>query len=147
MIIKTDKDFCLVAVKAQSKLNITAINNEFKKIVKERKSDQNGIFSLIYHKNFQKNAIEKLRGENPEKSKKLDANTSLISTSFIKRSTTRSEAGMSLKRIGTFKGSVAQTEDSSLMKKATMSTSVAFKEEIDASNTYYKDFLIVRYRD
>ena len=52
MIVRTDREFCLTAIKNPSKLNFNSIVSEFNQIMKERKNDQNGIFSQIYHKNF-----------------------------------------------------------------------------------------------
>jgi hypothetical protein len=107
IIFKNDKDFCLVAVKTYQKLILGTIYNDFTACVRERKKDQNGVFSLIYHKNFQLNAIEKLRVvENPDKLKKVDANTSLITASQnnMRKSGNKSEA-QSLTRVGTLRGS------------------------------------------
>lgn len=114
MIVKNDKDFCLIAVKNYQKLLLGTIYNDFTACVRERKKDQNGVFSLIYHKNFQLNAIEKLRVvENPDKLKKIDANTSLITASQnnirkseqMHKSVTKSELQQSITRVGTLKGS------------------------------------------
>ena len=87
MIVKTDRDFCLIAVRNQSKLQLGLIYNDFSRIIRERKKDQNGIFSLIYHKNFSINIAVKSRGSiSPDKSKKLDPNASVGSTSYNRRS-------------------------------------------------------------
>ena len=52
LIIRNDKDFCLIAVKSHNKLRNESIYQDFSEIVRRRKKDQNGVFSLIYHKTF-----------------------------------------------------------------------------------------------
>jgi hypothetical protein len=60
MMVKTDKDFCLVATKNPDKLKLPQIQKEFANIVNLRKKDRNGVFSQIYKKQFQIEAINKL---------------------------------------------------------------------------------------
>lgn len=65
---KMDKDFCLVVIKNNSdKLKLPAIQKELANIVNVRKKDRNGVFSQIYKKQFQIEAINKLNQENAAK--------------------------------------------------------------------------------
>lgn len=60
-IIKNDEDYCLTQVKNPNKLTNTAIFTAFTTVIRERRNDQNGVFSQIYHKNFQLQAINRLQ--------------------------------------------------------------------------------------
>lgn len=76
-IIKNDEDYCLVQVKNPNKLSLNAIKSFFQGVIRERRNDQNGVFSQIYHKNFQLQAINKLQTQsindsNPAKLKSLN---------------------------------------------------------------------------
>jgi hypothetical protein len=45
IIVRSDKDFCLIAVKTANKLRHEVIYQEFSEIMRKRKKDQNGVFS------------------------------------------------------------------------------------------------------
>lgn len=53
VIIRNDKEFCLMAVRQMSKLNLQSIYKEFSNVVRERKKDFVGPFQKIYGYNFQ----------------------------------------------------------------------------------------------
>ena len=79
-IIKNDKDFCLMSIKNPMKLQLLNLYKDFFNAVRDRRNDNNGVFSQIYHKNFQLQAINRLQtisdvGEmgSPERLKSLDA--------------------------------------------------------------------------
>lgn len=59
-IIKNDEDYCLTQVKNPAKLSCIKLLTDFQAVIRERRNDQNGVFSQIYHKNFQLQAINKL---------------------------------------------------------------------------------------
>ena len=59
-IIKCDEDYCLTQVKNQAKTSLLAILTSFQAVIRERRNDQNGVFSQKYHKNFQLQAINRL---------------------------------------------------------------------------------------
>ena len=44
-IIKSDTDFCLTAMRNPAKLSLINISTSFQAINRERRSDQNGVFS------------------------------------------------------------------------------------------------------
>ena len=52
-LVKNDEDHCLVMVKNPTKLSLNAIYSTFQSVIRDRRNDQNGVFSQIYHKNFQ----------------------------------------------------------------------------------------------
>lgn len=48
VIIRTDKEFCLMAVRQPAKLNIQSIYKDFSNLVRERKKDIAGYFHQMY---------------------------------------------------------------------------------------------------
>ena len=52
VIIRNDKEYCLMAVKQMSKLNLQSIYKEFSNVVRERKKDFAGPFHKIYGNSF-----------------------------------------------------------------------------------------------
>ena len=48
VIIKNDKEFCLLPVRQMSKLNLQSIYKEFSNVVRERKKDFSGPFMKLY---------------------------------------------------------------------------------------------------
>lgn len=52
VIIRNDKEFCLMAVRQMSKLNLQSIYKEFSNVVRERKKDFAGPFHKIYGNSF-----------------------------------------------------------------------------------------------
>ena len=63
LIVRCDKDFCLTSMRNPEKLKLPAIQKDFANIFRERKRDLNGVFSLMYKKQFQIEAINKLNQE------------------------------------------------------------------------------------
>ena len=59
-IFKNDDEHCLIQVKNPAKLTMLAVQTAFNAVNRERRNDQNGVFSQMYHKNFQLQAINKL---------------------------------------------------------------------------------------
>ena len=52
-VIKNDEEYCLIQMKNPQKLGLIAVQSQFLTVIRERRNDQNGVFSQIYHKNFQ----------------------------------------------------------------------------------------------
>lgn len=52
LIIKNDREYCLMAVRQMSKLNLQAIYKEFSNVVRERKKDFAGPFHKLYGTGF-----------------------------------------------------------------------------------------------
>jgi hypothetical protein len=50
VVIKTDKEFCMIAVRNPEKLKLTSVKHEFAAIMRDRHKDTNGVFSLLYKK-------------------------------------------------------------------------------------------------
>ena len=51
-IMKNDKEFCLVAVRQLTKLNLQSVYKDFSNVVRERKKDFAGPFFKLYHQTF-----------------------------------------------------------------------------------------------
>jgi hypothetical protein len=60
MLIKHDKDFCLIKIANATKLAMQNIPQEMQNVVRERRKDKNGEFSKKYQKDYQTIALEKM---------------------------------------------------------------------------------------
>jgi hypothetical protein len=54
VIIRNDKEYCLMAVRQMSKLNLQSIYKDFSNVVRDRKKDFAGPFLKMYGNSFQK---------------------------------------------------------------------------------------------
>jgi hypothetical protein len=60
MLIKHDKEFCLIKIANATKLAMQNIPQEMQNVVRERRKDKNGEFRKKYQKDYQTIALEKM---------------------------------------------------------------------------------------
>ena len=60
MLIKTDKEFCMIALRNPEKLKLTSVKHEFAAIMRDRHKDMNCVFSVLYKKQLENEAVIKL---------------------------------------------------------------------------------------
>ena len=48
-IVRNDRDFCLIQITNRNKTSLNAIYKDFTKILIDRRNDNNGVFSQLYH--------------------------------------------------------------------------------------------------
>lgn len=135
LIVRSDREWCLMAIKNPSKLNLQQVYKDFSNVVRERKKD----FAGPFFKKYGRGAV----GQTPMKG-------GMVTTSQVSEHTTPGMQTATIEQAPRFASLKDFTPDTLQVrdKSRLRSTDIPLAQQgITDKSIYYRDIALIRYRN